>query len=87
MQKHSPTWKYSGFSIEYSIFSYAEVYLLSKFACSYFIWTVKVCTISLSLTNHPAVVLSKEASIAPQTSETQLDLGKQNYSILSSLIK
>lgn len=76
MQDHSATWKYSGFSKEYSIFSYVEFYFLSKFACSYVIPAVKVCTISLSLTNHPAGVLSKQASIAPHTSGTQLDLGK-----------
>lgn len=33
------------------------------------------------------MVLSKEAGTALHTSETQLDLGKQNYSILSSVIK
>jgi len=76
MQEHSAAWKYSGFSKEYSIVSYVEFYFLSRFACSYFTPAVKVCTTSLSLTSHPAWVLSKQASIAPHTSEMQLDLGK-----------
>lgn len=59
MQAHFATWKYLGFSKEYSTFPRVVFYFLSKYASSCFMAAVKVCIISLSFTKHPEKLFSK----------------------------